>query len=194
MKALFKKSLIIALMILISANAIAASCSPTGVFQWTGAAPKTAINKGRCILVTANSKGIVPQGSTPILLRNPSKDGLKHDIHLSTELAFTVVEQTDNVSAENKIAFTYEVINFKVGIDGGPLEDQDLNRGSNDARVWMLKFAKKNDQPAVLAPLNVFNANTDNVVTLTVASDQFEIAARESLVVQVFMLIHSTLV
>ncbi len=194
MKKLFKKYLIIASIILISANAMATSCSPRGVFQWTGTAPpKTAINRGRCILATAGSKGAAPQGSSPILLRNPSKDGSKHDIHLSTEFAFTVVEQTDNVSTENKTAFTYEVINFKVGIDGGPLEDQNLNAGSSHAGPWKLKLAK-NNQPAVIAPLNVLNANTDDVVSLTVAANQLEIAASESLVVQVFMLVNSTVV
>lgn len=192
MKKLLKKSLIIAYsMILMSANVMAASCSSPSTFQWTGIAPKAAINKGRCIRVSADAQGVVPQGAKPIVLHNPSKDGSKHDIRSSTELAFTVVEQANNIAIENKIVFNYQIINLKVGKNGGPLEDQSLN--PSDKTSWQLKLAK-NNEPAVTAPNDELSAYTGDTVALTLASEQFDIAADASLVVQVFMLILSAVI
>ncbi len=180
-------------MILMSANAMATSGSSTGVFQWTGVAPGTTSSKGICIIVAAGVNGAVPHGSGSIVFHNPSADGLKHDIHSSTELAFTVVEKANNVCTETEKAFSYQVTNFKVGINGGPLEDQNLNVDSNHAGVWMLKLAK-NDQPAVTAPLNATNAAAGDIVALTVAGNQLSVAAGETVVVQAFMLVNSTTV
>ncbi len=192
MKTLFKKSLISASMLLMSASAMATGSS-SGLFQWAGSAPGTTSSNGICIVVAEGAHGAVPHGSGSIVFHNPSDNGSKHDIHSSTELAFTVVEKTNNECTKTETAFSYQVTNFKVGVNGSPLEDQTLNVDSNHSGVWMLKLAK-NDQPAQVAPLSATNANAGDIVALTVAGDQLAVAAGESVVVQAFMLVNSTAV
>ncbi len=186
MKTLLKKSLMSASMILMSASAMAES---TGVFQWTGVAPGTTSEKGLCIVVASGANGEVPHGAGSIVFHNPSADGSTHDIHSSTELAFTVVAQEDGECTKVEKPFTYQVTSFKVGINGGTLEDQELNVNPDQPGQWLLKLAKVG-QPAEIAPQIATNADAGDVVGLTVAGDQLAVAAGESVVVQAFMLVN----
>lgn len=199
MKNTFKKSLLVAVLSVISTSAIAAAQSPapaTGVFQWVGSVQPAneEVDTGLCIDVASGANGAVDHDSGLLTFHNRQTvgDAETHDILTSTELAYQVKTLTSGECEGEIKPHIASLDKYNVTIKsetdlvktGYTLDDNKLIDGN-----WQIKHSVNGAAATLLGELT--SIAKDATVGLTVDGKGLTVKSGDEVIVQAFVLVQA---
>lgn len=196
MKKTLHKGLMLSVLALMSSNVFAVSSGL--VFQWTGTVPVAYENEGICIVPVKGSGNVLSHDSGLISFHNKKVKGvdsaplITHDVHSSSELAFTVTELVgEDCSSEQMSPYSYQLTQLKVAINGSELTEQVIS-APNQKGHWQIKHSKAGEMGQLLTDQKSEDVAEGTVVGLKVDGHHLPISAGDSVLVQAFVLVHKS--